>query len=300
VDVEPAPGPTAGAGSAPPRDERPFRHLRIELEYDGTDFAGWQRQAGHRTVQEEVEKALARVLGSRHPVVGSGRTDAGVHARGLVASTRTRREIPAPELGRALDALLPEDVGVVSLRDARPGFHAIRDARWKWYRYTILLSRSKRPLDRRFVWRCGAAVELEALRSAAEPLVGRHDFASFRGSGGSSRSSVRTLHALRWSREGSLLHLDAVGDGFLHHMVRTLVGTMVSLARRPSPGEASRRVLEARDRRVAGGTAPAQGLCLMAVSIEGEPLPPSLPPALAAAVGSPASVARTPGPEDAR
>jgi tRNA pseudouridine38-40 synthase len=298
-----------------PDGERPeevaalLRHLRLDLEYDGTDFAGWQRQAVGRTVQEEVETALARVLGSRHPVVASGRTDAGVHARGLVASTRTRHPIPADELARALDALLPEDVGVLSVRDAPPGFHARKDAAWKWYRYSILLSRAKRPLERRFAWRCGARISLDALRAAAAPLVGRHDFRSFQGAGGARVTTVRTLHALEWTRDGSRLWLDAVGDGFLHHMVRTLVGTMVAVAREPDPGAESFRILAACDRRVAGGTAPAHGLCLMAVALRGEPLPPGLPPTLAAAVESGRASAeaperslgtQVPGPEDAR
>src|SRR5687768_16046312 len=133
-----------------------MRTLRLDLEYDGIDFAGWQRQAKERTVQAVVEDALGRVLASPTPVVGAGRTDAGVHARGMVASARTTSSMASATLHRALDAVLPEDVGVLGVRDAAPGFHARRDARWKWYRYSVLRSRTRRVFLRRHAWRVGS------------------------------------------------------------------------------------------------------------------------------------------------
>ena len=159
------------------------RTLRLELEFDGTQFEGWQRQADGRTVQGEVETALARILGGRHSVVGCGRTDAGVHARGMIASLRTTHPMPAADLARALDAVLPEDVGVRAAAEVHSSFLARRDALWKWYRYTILLSRSKRPLLRRKVLRRSIAPALDHLCAAAAPLVGRHDFRSFANTG---------------------------------------------------------------------------------------------------------------------
>jgi tRNA pseudouridine38-40 synthase len=272
-----------GAGEpATPR----LRHLRLDLEYDGTDFLGWQRQAVGRTVQSEVERAVAEVLaGAPHAVVGAGRTDAGVHALGQVASFRTAHPMPCATLARALDARLPEDVGVRSVREAPAGFHARRDALWKWYRYAILRERGKRPLQRRRTWRRAGPADREALQRAADVLEGRHDFASFASSGSSRRSTVRTLHRLVWSEEESLLHLDVVGDGFLYRMVRTVVGTLLRDAEQGGP-ERVRAVLEARDRRAAGPVVPAPGLTLMAVAMRGEPPPAHVPEFLRPAVES--------------
>ena len=259
----------------------PTRTLRLDLQFDGTAFEGWQRQATGRTVQGEVEAALARVLGREHGVVGCGRTDAGVHAEQLVASFRTDHRMPAEELERALDAVLPEDVGVLALREAESAFHAQRDAVWKWYRYRILASRRKRPLRRLRTWRLARVPALDALAAGAAALEGRHDFVSFANTGSSpGRSTVRSIHHLRWSRAGDELHLDAVGDGFLYKMVRTLVGTLLEAAESPDPAAAVRRMLAARDRRAAGAAAPACGLTLMAVAVRGEAAPATVPESL--------------------
>jgi len=269
------------------------RTLRLDLTFDGTAFEGWQRQARGRTVQGEVERALERILGAPHGVVGCGRTDAGVHAEHLVASFRTAHAMPASELARALDAVLPPDVGVREAREAPPGFHARRDALWKWYRYRVLVSARKDPLRRRRVWRTARAPTLEALRAAAAPLVGRHDFASFANTGSNPGSTVRTLHALQWSRAGDELRLDVVGDGFLYKMVRTLVGTLLREARRPDPATAVRAILAARDRGAAGPVAAPAGLSLMAVAVRGEAPPACLPESLRPSVDWPGQ--RVPG-----
>jgi tRNA pseudouridine38-40 synthase len=260
--------------------EAPLRVVRLDLTFDGTDFRGWQRQKEGRTVQAVVEGALERLLGAQHAVVASGRLDAGTHASMLVVSFRTSHAMPAAVLARALDAVLPEDVGVLDASDAAPGFHARRAAAWKWYRYTLLRTRGKRPLWRRTAWHRSGPLDARALAEGAAALVGRHDFLSFAAAGPLRGGSVRTLHALRWSEERlplertDLLHLDAVGEGFLHHMVRNVVGTLVQCAS-PDGGGADRvrAALAARDRRAAGPTAPAHGLRLVAVGAAGEPLP---------------------------
>ncbi len=259
--------------------------MRLELEFDGTDFEGWQRQRGQqrpgkrdaRTVQGEVETAVAEVLRTPHSVIASGRTDAGVHARGLIASIRTRHVMPAAELERAVDALLPEDIGLLSLAEAPVGFHAQRDAVWKWYRYSILVSRRKRPLLRRTTWRLARVPDLEALAIAAGALEGRHDFRSFANTGSNPGDTTRTIHSLRWSREDDQLRLDVVGDGFLYKMVRTLVGTMLREAETDEPVRGIEDILAARDRQAAGRAAPARGLSLMAVALRGEPPPIQVP-----------------------
>lgn len=266
------------------------RMLRLELEFDGTAFSGWQRQSDRRTVQGEVEAALARILGGPHPIVGAGRTDAGAHARRMVVSCPTRHAMPAPQLARALDAVLPEDIGVRAVLDAPPGFHARRDALWKWYRYRILRSAGRRPLERRTTWHLRARLDFGALEAGARVLEGCHDFAAFSNAGSPRRTTVRTLQAVRWSRPTEeLLVLDVVGNGFLYKMVRNIVGTLVGVARGPEAGRAEavvRAVLEGGVRTEAGAAAPAAGLTLMQVGFQSEDLAACLPPFLLRAVES--------------
>jgi tRNA pseudouridine38-40 synthase len=254
-----------------------LRTLRIDLTFDGTDFEGWQRQPEARTVQRELEDALAGILQRPHTVIGCGRTDAGVHANQLVASTRTEHAMPVSELARALDAVLPDDIGILGVAEAPASFHAQRDALWKWYRYTILTSAAKRPIERRTTYRMARVPGLERLQAGAAALEGRHDFTSFANVGSVTGDMHRTLHALRWSEADDHLRLDAVGDGFLYKMVRTLAGTLLACAELDRPEEAVREILAARDRRAAGRALPGRGLCLMAVAIRGEAPPAHVP-----------------------
>ena len=264
--------------NAPAETCAPLRRtLRLDLQFDGERFEGWQRQASARTVQGEVEAALARILGAPHGVVGCGRTDAGVHALHHVSSFRTEHPMAAADLGRALDAVLPEDIGVLDAREVAPGFHAQKHAAWKWYRYRILVCRRKRPLRRGRVWRLPGVPDLERLEVAARVLCGRHDFRSFANAGSTPGSTVRTLQRLTWRWADDEVHLDAVGDGFLYKMVRTLVGTLLAAAQAADPTAAAKAVLDARDRSAAGRAVPAHGLCLMAVAMQGEPPPRTVP-----------------------
>jgi tRNA pseudouridine38-40 synthase len=270
-------------------ERAPARVVRLDLTYEGTEFLGWQRQAAGRTVQAVVEEALERVLGAPHKVVGAGRTDAGAHALHMVASFRTRSSMADRSLAKALDAVLPPDVGVSDATTAAPGFHARRSAAWKWYRYSLLRARGKRPLLRRTAWRVPGRLDATALRAGAAAVVGTHDFRSFSNAGSPRTSTVRTVFAAQWVDDGELLHLDVVGDGFLYRMVRSIVGTLVALARGREPadaGAAMGRILEARDRRAAGPAAPALGLCLRRVGVRGEPPWASLPARLREAVES--------------
>lgn len=316
IDARPQSPPTSRPAGAlqgdglTPVEGRPPRWLRLDLEFDGTDFRGWQRQAEGRTVQGAVEEALARLLGAPHPVVGAGRTDSGVHARAMVASMKTRSDMPVDVLARALDAVLPPDIGVLSVTEAPPGFHARRDARWKWYRYTLLRSRRRRPLDRRWTWHVRGGLDRAALDAGAEALRGTHDFGAFANRGSPRHTTVRTLYAVRWTEDGvGKLHFDVVGDGFLYRMVRSMVGTLVHRARSPvrlgdgtlgctgshegepgRPTDAVRavvaRLLGGGDRSVAGPVAPAKGLCLMAVGVDPVAAQGSLPPFLLPVVES--------------
>ena len=258
-----------------------LRTLRVDLEYDGAAFAGWQRQAQDRTVQGVLEDALARLLGAPTRVVGAGRTDAGVHALAAVASFETSNPLGADVVLRALDALLPDDVGVHAVTEV-PGFHALRDARWKWYRYTWLRARTRRVHARRTAWRVEAPLDVGAVRAAAERLRGRHDFACFQSSGSPRRSTVRTLAGVRVVEEGALVRLDLVGDGFLYGMVRAVAGTLVEVGRGVRPAASLDALLASRDRRRAGPAAPAHGLALVRVGYAADPMPDFVDPSLAA------------------
>jgi tRNA pseudouridine38-40 synthase len=237
--------------------------FRLLLEYDGAAFAGWQLQPDRLTVQGALETAIARVCGQRVRVVGAGRTDAGVHARGQVASVRIDTPLDARRLCLALCAVLPPAVVVLEAALAPDGFHARRDARAKRYRYAIWNGAVRSPLRSARAWCLQRPLELGAMREAAAALVGTHDFASFQTAGTEVKTTERRLDRLDVVGEaGGEIELGFEGPGFLRHMVRNLTGTLVEVGSgRRAAGEMA-SLLAARDRRRAGRTAPAHGLTL--------------------------------------
>ncbi len=240
---------------------------RVTLAYDGTDFLGWQRQgAPSRTVQGELETALARLAGGPRVVVtGAGRTDAGVHALGQVASFDLPREVGGPELRRALNGLLPGDVRVLEASLAPEGFHARRSAVSKLYRYTLDCSPVRLPQRRRYAAFVPHPLERADVELAAALYLGRHDFAALASSGGSARTSVRTvqLSEVRFEAEG--LVYEVAADGFLRKMVRSMVGGLLAVGCGALAADERARLLEARDRRRWPAPAPACGLTLVRV-----------------------------------
>ena len=242
-------------------------NFRFTLEYDGCAFEGWQRQgAGHRTVQGELEAALGRITGSACPLVGAGRTDAGVHAEGQVASGRCETRLAAHELRRALNAVLPRDLAVVALEEAPDAFHARRDARVKLYRYAVWNGAVRSPLRERTHHRLAGPLDLAAMQAAAQPLVGTHDFAAFQAAGSRVATTVRTLRRLdvEGCAGGEVLFW-VEGTGFLRHMVRNLVGTLLEAGRGRRDAAGVAAVLAGRARARAGPTAPAKGLTLVRI-----------------------------------
>lgn len=256
--------------SEEPRPPSPLRSLpnwRVVVEYDGTDFAGWQRQAGSaRTVQGVLEATLARLASGPVAVIGAGRTDAGVHAEGQVAGARAATRLAPADLARAWNALLPRDVAVRALQPAPPDYHARRAARSKLYAYRLWAGPVRSPLRERFALWTRRPLDLAALRVATTAIVGRHDFASFCAAGGDAHGTVRTVTRAEWmgAAEGDL-RLEIEGPGFLRHMVRNLVGSLLEVGRGRRPPGWPAEVLAARDRTVAGPTAPAHGLTLVRV-----------------------------------
>jgi tRNA pseudouridine38-40 synthase len=250
--------------------------FKLTLAYDGTEFSGWQAQPERRTVQGELERAWREITGETVRLQVAGRTDAGVHAAGQVASVESATRIPLEALTLGLNAKLPEDVAVRSVELAPDGFHATHDAKRKRYRYT-LYNDSRRPVFlRRYVWHIPTPLDIAAMNAAAQLLVGTHDFVSFQSTGSERESTVRTIFAasVRQGRAGqggadveadSLVLIEVEGDGFLYNMVRAIAGTLVDVGRGKRASEWIAEVIAARDRCAAGQTAPAHGLTLLHV-----------------------------------
>jgi len=259
------------------------RSLKLTLAYDGTAYAGWQRQSRGTTVQAALEDALASVVGERCAVVGAGRTDAGVHAAGQVASLSTTSPIACDALVRALNVHLPLDIRVCGVEEAPVGFDARRAARVKTYRYAIWNGAEPGPFLRHVVWHVPYALDVARMQAAAARIVGEHDFAAFQGRGAHVRTTTRRVLASNLDemdldrdhpvphtpigpgRESRLLRYEVAATGFLRHMVRAIVGSLVDVGRGRWPVEEMDAIMASRDRARAGQTAPPQGLMLWRV-----------------------------------
>ncbi len=247
-----------------------WRNIRLVLEYDGSRYHGWQRQKNALTIQEVLETALHRLTGEPMKLLSSGRTDAGVHARGQVANFHTTSPIPLRAFLHGLNSLLPRDIAVLEAQEAAPDFHARYSAQAKTYEYRILNRPLRSPLHHAFAWWLPEPLQLEAMQAAAAALVGEHDFSAFRASGGRPGSPRRTVLAAAW-RQGpdGLLCFSITANGFLRGMVRSLVGTMVEIGQGRRPAADLKDLLESGNRHRAGATAPPQGLYLVDVVYEG-------------------------------
>lgn len=241
--------------------------FKITLAYDGANYVGWQRQAAGTSIQGLIEDALRELDGREVVLHSAGRTDAGVHALGQVASCALHRAIESDVLVRALNARLPADVRVVSAETVAPDFHARFSAKAKTYRYRIYNADDMSPFERHYAWHVFGALDVEAMDAAARSLEGRHDFKAFQTSSGTTRTTERTVTRSRVTRTdlGDVILYEITGDGFLRHMVRAIVGTLVDIGRGRRPSEGMREVLVSRDRGRAGPTAPAWGLFLVGV-----------------------------------
>jgi tRNA pseudouridine38-40 synthase len=246
--------------------------FKLTLEYDGRAFAGWQDQLEReRTVQGELLRALREIAAGPIRLMGAGRTDAGVHAEGQVASAALETRLDGETLRRALNAKLPADVAVLAAEPRHDGFDARRDAVAKRYRYEIWNGEQPSPLRAARAWQLREPLDLGRLRAGADRLLGSHDFSSFRGAGSAVKTSVRTLRRIDvLGASGTEIRLGFEGDGFLRHMVRNLVGTLVEVGLGRRPPEWLAEVLAAQDRAAAGRTAPACGLVLEWVRYPGD------------------------------
>ncbi len=241
--------------------------FKLIIEYDGSDFHGWQRQKKDRTVQETIEQALTAMTREKVTVIGSGRTDAGVHALGQVAGFKTRSRLDAPVFLSGLNSLLPGDVVVRACEQMPDNFHARFDVTCKRYRYHILNRPIPPAIGRQFVWHIRKPLDTVAMAEAAATLMGTHDFKAFEGTGSPREHSVRTVtgSAFKDTGGGSLTY-DIEANGFLRFMVRNIVGTLVEVGLGKLDTQAVRTILQSKDRSRAGPTAPPQGLFLIDVA----------------------------------
>ncbi len=250
-----------------------MRNIKLTIEYDGTHFNGWQVQdKGKRTVQGEIEKACAKVFHKRIRLIGSGRTDSGVHALGQVANFRVDTKLAPFEILRAVNASLPEDITIVKVEEAQEKFHAQHSAKSKVYRYTILNRPARSALERNFCYHYPYQLNVSMMRQEARALTGRRDFKSFQASGSmrfdkdKKKNTVRYLKKLMIRRRGDLIYIDFEADGFLYKMVRNIMGTLLHIGRGRLPKGSIKRILAKKNRAFAGQTAKAKGLCLLKVN----------------------------------
>ena len=240
-----------------------MRNIALILEYDGTAYHGFQIQPGLATIQGRLEQAIFVVAQEQVRVAAAGRTDAGVHACGQVANFRARTSLPVGVLEKALNATLPEDIVVKRCFEAPSAFHARHSARSRLYRYTILNRPQPTALARAYAYHFRKPLDLDAMQRASEFLLGTHDFASFASVHPDATSTVRTILSAKWGERRRWTFFDVEANAFLPQMVRSIVGTLIWVGAGKIDAEAFRGIVEARDRRLAGPTVPARGLCFL-------------------------------------
>ncbi len=251
------------AGKGPPE-----RNLRLVIEYDGTRYSGWQIQPGKPTVQAEIERAIHEITGRKVPLIGSGRTDAGVHALGQVANFRTRSRIPCAKWPLALNAHLPEDIRITACDEVPLEFHAQFGAKRKTYAYVVLARDVASALDRHSTHLVRRGLDVAAMAQGAALLVGRHDFRAFGSEMAERENTVRTIEKAEVRREGDRVTFEFTGNGFLYNQVRAMVGTLLEVGLGKRPPAWIHEVLAARDRTKAGANVPARGLRLVSVEYD--------------------------------
>jgi tRNA pseudouridine38-40 synthase len=249
-----------------------MRNVKLTIEYDGTNYCGWQIQnrrrsvvAGRRSIQQTIEKVLRKILQEKVKLIASGRTDAGVHAVAQIANFKTNSRIPIDKFQRALNGNLPDDISIHKVEEVSPHFHSRFNARSKRYRYTILNRSYPGALCRNTVYFYPYPLDLKLMQKEARVLVGEHNFKSFQVTDKKERSAVRRIKQINISKSGDLLHIDIEADGFLYNMVRNIAGTLIEIARGKFPPGSLKKILISKNRKLAGPTAPARGLSLVEV-----------------------------------
>ncbi|MFH0763790.1 MAG: tRNA pseudouridine(38-40) synthase TruA [Candidatus Omnitrophota bacterium] len=242
-----------------------MRNIKLTIQYDGTRYSGWQFQKNGRSIQETIQNAVKNITGEKVNLTGSGRTDAGVHAEAQVANFRTRSGIPLKNLQMALNSALPDDIVISKAEEAGLRFNSRHDAKSKLYRYTIVNNDFINPPLRKYAAKCFYRIDIGLMKKAAGILVGRHDFKSFQTVDGEGKYAVRAIEYIKFEKSKDIVYIYIKADGFLYNMARSIVGTLIEAGRGKFTVDYVKKILEKRDRRSAGPTMPAKGLCLVRV-----------------------------------
>lgn len=242
-----------------------MKNIKLVIEYDGTNYLGWQKQKNGITVQSAVEEAIHKLTKETVEVIGCSRTDSGVHAEGYVCNFKTNSKVPTEKFKEALNFHLPEDIAVLQCEEVGVNFHARYDSKGKMYCYTILNTNSRRPLARNYSYHYKGALDYKAMMEAAKYFEGTHDFAAFRNVGSSVKTSERTISLIKVERDDEFIKVYVAADGFLYNMARIIVGTLIEVGNGKKNPKDINSIIESKDRTKAGKTSPPQGLSLLEV-----------------------------------
>ena len=245
-----------------------MRNIKLTIEYEGKDYNGWQKQPSHLNIQGEIEKAIQHITGEEVDLIGSGRTDAGVHAFGQVANFKTNSDFPIEKMATAINSQLKQSIRVLKSEEVPLDFHSRYHCHQKTYAYIIDNSKQGTAIYRNITYHLAQPLNLEKMQEAANYLLGEHDFSSFKSSGTSSKNSVRTIYKAQVLKEQDRVIIMLTGNGFLYNMVRIIAGTLVEVGLGHISSEEIKNILEAKDRKKAGKTLPAKGLFLMSVDYD--------------------------------
>lgn len=245
-----------------------MRNIRLIIEYDGTNYFGWQKQKKGITIQDTIEKAIKKVTGEDVELIGSSRTDSGVHARGMVANFKTDSKIPEEKFREAINSKLPDDIGIIKSEEVNEGFHSRYASLGKTYSYTIINRYEKVALDRNYALQVKDILNIEDMEEACKYFIGKHDFKAFRTTGSSVKTSVRTIKELYVKKDKDIIKIYITADGFLYNMVRIIVGTLIEVGKGKIKSESIRDIINSGERTKAGPCVPARGLVLEKVYYE--------------------------------
>ena len=239
-----------------------MRNIKLIIEYDGTNYGGWQKQKNNKTIQETIEKAIKQLTQEEVELTGSSRTDAGVHAKGMVANFYTESSIPSDRFREAINTKLPDDIGIILSEEVEEGFHARYNSKGKTYRYSIVNRYEKVCIGRQTSYQVKDKLDLKLMREACKYFIGKHDFKAFRTEGSSVKTTIRTISQLEIINNNKNLDIIITADGFLYNMVRIIVGTLVEVGKGKIKPKDIDNIIKSKDRTKAGPCAPAKGLCL--------------------------------------
>lgn len=240
-----------------------MRNIKLTIEYDGTNYSGWQKQANtNNTIQEEIENAIEKVVDEKVTIIGAGRTDKGVHGRGQVANFNTNSRIPEEKFKYAINRYLPEDIAIVESIEVEESFHSRYDALGKKYKYLIYNAPVKSPIFRNYSYYIPYKLNIQSMDKAKDYFIGKHDFAAFMASGSGIEDTIRNIYYISLTNCNNIIEFEIYGDGFLYNMVRIIVGTLIDIGRGKIESDSIPNILKSKDRKNAGHTAAAEGLYL--------------------------------------